>query len=112
MHRTFQEYFAARYILNQIKLNRSAWIQRLVELVRTDVTLWREPFLLAVTYQSSEDEVVATEMLNTLLDFSQAGTPEEQERDLLLAAECVTEAKVLSISPDTEKRIALALLTI
>ncbi len=110
LHRTFQEYFAARYALNQVKLDQAMWIRRLVESARRDDALWREPFLLAVAYQSSENEHIATEILRTLLDASTNTSEAEQERDLLLAAQCIVEAKPLAIDPETEQRVAWSLL--
>ncbi len=54
MHRTFQEYFAARYLLEQIGKDRQRGFPGLVDRGRRLDDLWREPFLLAVAYQSSQ----------------------------------------------------------
>ncbi|HZO74930.1 MAG TPA: hypothetical protein VFB60_22175, partial [Ktedonobacteraceae bacterium] len=105
-HRTFQEYFAARYILNQIKRDPDPWIATLVELARSRHDLWREPFLLAVAYQSSEDEIIARKIIQVLLDVPQGADFKAQAHDLLLAAECVVEAKPLTIGSTLEKQIA------
>ncbi len=68
MHRTFQEYFAARYMLNQIKDNQQQGIDSLVSRACHSDDLWREPFLLAVAYQSGENEKVADAIITALLD--------------------------------------------
>jgi hypothetical protein len=106
MHRTFQEYFVARYILNQIKLKQKEWIAKLVERAQRKDELWREPFLLAVAYQSGENEQVADEIIRTLLQASAHAAVEERLRDTLLAAECLIEAKPLTIDPLLEEQIA------
>lgn len=110
MHRTFQEYFAARYILNQIKIKQDDWIEQLVERARRRDALWREPFLLAVAYQSDENEQVADEIIRKLLAHAQNASPDQQLRDLLLAAACLTEAEPLTIETTLETQVAELLL--
>ena len=110
MHRTFQEYFAARYVLNQIKLKQEEWIALLVERARRKDALWREPFLLAVAYQSGENEQIADEIIRVLLNVSQRATAEERLNDVLLATECLIGAKPLTIDPALEEQIAERLL--
>ncbi len=110
MHRTFQEYFAARYILNQMKKERQRWINELVERASRRDALWREPFLLAVGYQSKENEQVANEILKALLARVPDNAPQEYVPQILLAAEAVIEARPLTIDGDIEKRIAEQLL--
>jgi len=112
IHRTFQEYFAARHILNEIKEKPSEWIKELVDRARRKDALWREPFLLAVAYQSKENEKVANEIIRVLLTAPQGANEEEQERDIILAAECLVEAKSLTIDATLEKQIVAHLLQI
>jgi hypothetical protein len=109
-HRTFQEYFAARHILNLIKGDPDTWIVALIKLVCHAGDLWREPFLLAVAYQSGEDETVARKLIQALLDAAQGVDFAQQVHDLLLAAECLIEAKPLTIGAVLEKQIARQLL--
>ena len=109
-HRTFQEYFAARYLLNQIKRNSSTWIIQLVGNARHSDDLWREPFLLAVAYQSGEDEMVARTILEALLDIPNGTSLESKSHDLLLAVDCVIESKPSTLGRTLEKRIAQQLL--
>ncbi len=98
MHRTFQEYFTARYVLDKIKRNQSAEIRRFVEQAQRKDDLWHVPFVLAIAYQSTENEYIASDMLRELIN-----TPTHYSRRcLLLAAECITESKALSISPSVE----------
>jgi hypothetical protein len=109
LHRTFQEYFAARYILNNIKNDPDYWIDSLVQLARRPDALWREPFLLAVAYQSGENERVASNLRKLLAD---TGAKEfAQEISLvMLAASAIIEAKPLTIERALQTEIANRLL--
>ena len=109
-HRTFQEYFAARQVLNAIKRDPVNEITTLVNKARQSDDLWREPFLLAVAYQSGEDETVARRIMEALLTTPQGADAASQAHDLLLAAECLLEAKPLTIGSALEQRIARSLL--
>ncbi len=110
MHRTFQEYFAARYILNQMKNEQERWINELVERACRQDELWREPFLLAVAYQSKENGPVADKILQALLAKASEGPSQEHIPHLLLAANAVIEAHPLAIDSNLEKRTAELLL--
>ena len=111
-HRTFQEYFAARYMLNNIKEDPAKGIAELASRARRTDDLWREPFLLAVAYQSNENEKVASDIIRALLPPPQNANQEQKEHDLLLAADCLIEAKPLSIESALEKQVAHQLLQI
>lgn len=108
-HRTFQEYFVARYLLNQVSLNPGAWIPRMVEYARSAGDTWREPFLLAVAYQSGENVVIARKIIAQLLELRPAA-PGVDPRDLILAAACIVEAKPASTGSELEGQIARLLL--
>jgi hypothetical protein len=98
MHRTFQEYFAARYILNNIKSTQTHWIGELVTRTRRQDALWREPFLLAVAYPTyNNNEPVANEILRALLTNADKNTPDQEEYVVLLAVNAIVEAKPLTI---------------
>ncbi len=71
---------------------------------------WREPFLLAVAYQSNENEKIASDIMRALLALPNNANYNNQEHNLLLAAECLIEAKPLSIEPSLETHIAQQLL--
>lgn len=109
-HRTFQEYFAARYMLNQIKNNSDYWIPEFAKKASSNDELWREPFLLAVAYKSSDDEVTARQLINTLLYGSNEGDIESHCHDLLLAVDCLIEAKPLTLGSQLEQQVAIKLL--
>jgi len=112
LHRTFQEYFAARYILNQIKLNPNDAIMELAGKAHRSDALWREPFLLAVAYQSNENEKIASEIIWVFLNQISNSDEESQLRALLLAAQCLIESKPLTLDATLEKQIVLQLLQI
>jgi nucleoside-triphosphatase THEP1 len=97
IHRTFQEYFAARFILNNIKLAQQEWIDRLVERACRQDALWREPFLLAVAYQSRENELIANAILRSVLERDEEDRLEQEVYNVVLAAEAMIEAKELTI---------------
>jgi len=109
-HRTFQEYFAARHMLNAIKDDPVGEITSLVNRARDSGDLWREPFLLAVAYQSGEDETVARRIIEMLLDTAPQSDAASRAHDILLSAACLLEAKPATIGPELERRIATALL--
>jgi hypothetical protein len=106
MHRTFQEYFAARYILNNINVEEAHWIDELVTRASRLDALWREPFLLAVAYQSNRNEVIANKILSAFLARTPAHPLSQHVTHLLLAANAVTEAKSSTLAPTLEKQIA------
>ena len=110
MHRTFQEYFAAHFLLNAIQADQQRGIEDLVSRARRPGDSWREPFLFAVAYQSDSYGKIADQIIRSLLDTPQSASQEQREHDLLLAAECVIEAKPLSIEPALELDIATRLL--
>ncbi len=110
----FQYYFAAKYMFNEIKRSsdsKSA-ITKLLDLMRDSdkAKLWRKPFLLAVAYISSKDEIVASQIIDALLTPPQGTDFESHVRDLLLATECLIEAKPLTIDFVFEKQILEQLL--
>ena len=112
-HRTFQEYFAARHILNVIKGDKrtpNPRIETLANKARSSDDLWREAFLLAVAYQSGEDEHIARTILSTLLTAPQGASFASWAHDLLLAAECLLEAQPATIGAALERQIAEQLL--
>ncbi|HEY1348226.1 MAG TPA: NACHT domain-containing protein [Ktedonobacteraceae bacterium] len=97
IHRTFQEYFAARFILNNIKVAQQEWIDQLVERACRQDALWREPFLLAVAYQSRENELIANAILRSILERDAEDRLEQEVYNVVLAAEAMIEAKELTI---------------
>ena len=112
MHRTFQEYFAARYILNQIKNAPAEWIEQLVECACQQGDLWREPFLLAVAYQtgSGRDEGIANAILRALLARKADSSLAQHLQITLLAATAIYEAKEPLIEANLREETARELL--
>lgn len=110
MHRTFQEYFAARYILNNIKVDEGHWINELVTRASRLDAVWREPFLLAVAYQSNENEVIANKILSAFLAQVPAEPLPQHVTHLLLAACAVIEVRPGTLDTTLEKQIAKQLL--
>ncbi|MGH2479524.1 MAG: hypothetical protein ACRDHW_07720, partial [Ktedonobacteraceae bacterium] len=112
MHHTFQEYFAARYILNQIMSEQDTWLEQLVERATGLDDHWREPFLLAVAYQtgSGRDKKVADKLLQTLLTQTTDGSFEQKLHNALLAATALHEAKEPEIRADLREQIVQELL--
>jgi hypothetical protein len=106
-HRTFQEYFAARSFLAQIEQSPESAIPELVERAKRPNAHWREPFLLAVTYQSTVNRTMASRIIEAFLSPQQSPTTLD---DLVLVTECLIESESSSFHPDLEKRIATELL--
>jgi len=106
IHRSFQEYFAARHMLREIERDRDKKIKEYVQLVRDNPNAWREPFILAVAFKSDGDGgPVATSMLRPLLN----SRGKNALRDVLLTAACITEAKYINLDArlqqDTVERL-------
>ncbi len=113
-HKSFQEYFAARFLLNAIQHRRETEIAHFVELARQTDDVWREPFLFAVGYQSvgrGRDLTIARDLLQGLLEAcEQESDPARRFHDLLLAADAWVEAKAQTFDDTQEKQIAQGLL--
>lgn len=109
-HRIFQEYFAARYFLVELRQDPDHWLPELIKRVHRLDDLWREPFLLAVAYSSDENEMLSNQIIQRLLDTSPTNNRTGQEHDLLLAIECLVEARPYTIQQTLETRIAERLL--
>src|SRR5205807_373371 len=93
-----------------IKEEPAKGIAELVSRARRTDDLWREPFLLAVAYQSNENEKVASDIIRALLTPPQNASQEQKKHDLLLAADCLIEARPLAIQSELEKQVADQLL--
>ncbi|HEY7975305.1 MAG TPA: hypothetical protein VID72_08180, partial [Ktedonobacterales bacterium] len=110
-HRSFQEYFAARHILQQIQREGESALDEFVARVRRQDDLWREPFLLAVGYVSKSDETLARRILTALLEAAREDELPGRLHAALLAATCVLEAVPFSIDTRLKERIAHELLS-
>ena len=78
--------------------------------VRRSDDLWREPFLLAVAYETGENKYLAQQIIKDLLDASEEGDFSDQAHTLLLATDCVIEAKAFTMKPGLLRSIAASLL--
>lgn len=107
-HRTFQEYFAARHLLRGLETGLFT-LQDILQLARQQDDLWREPFLQAVAYKTGDEAATAWRIMEQLLEPVPGTDRAQRQHDLLLAGECLLEAKESSIRPDLERRVVLAL---
>src|SRR2546430_263621 len=104
MHRTFQEYYVARYLLRQTPQYRKGF-------VRTHFTsaIWREPLLLAIASRSTENKAEAkaeTKELIELIDQTSAPCDAFLQRGPLFAASSVVDCTTWSIERSVQRRIA------
>src|SRR5204863_4769166 len=111
-HRTFQEYFAARHMLSRLASapDPRAESDDILQKACQQDDLWREPFLLALAYQNNNVGAKTWEMVRALL----ASTTDREQRahNVLLAGECLVEAKESTLPHDLERNFILALLSI
>jgi hypothetical protein len=111
-HRTFQEYFVARHILRSLETDPQAGIDNLLQKARQQNDVWREPFLLAVAYQTSNEAAEVWDIIRQLLNLPQGADNQQRAHDTLLAGECLLEAKESTVPHDLECDIVLALLDV
>lgn len=103
--RTYQEYFAARYLLWKIAIARddqsqTSAIEELIHLayqVHPD-DVWIEPFILAVAFQSYEkDSEIANKIIQKLLEISSGEQIDNQVHSVCLAVSAQMEINPASI---------------
>jgi formylglycine-generating enzyme required for sulfatase activity len=84
-HLTFQEYLAGLELVNDV-----AFVERI--LARRNDDRWRVPIALGVSHTVSEGvPALFAQLLDELL-YQEGRTPEQEQRDLLLAAELAEDA--------------------
>src|SRR2546421_1086136 len=66
--------------------------------------------IASLAYQSNENEKVASDVIRALLTPPQNANQEQKKHDLLLAADCLIEARPLAIESELEKQVADQLL--
>jgi nucleoside phosphorylase len=109
IHRTFQEYFVACYIVHSLTLAPDK-VADFINNVCNRYDIWRESFLLAIAYASGRHEAIANMMMSNLLDMPSPIDEENRELRLQLAVESLLEAKPASIELALERRTAAQLL--
>ncbi|MEU7876210.1 NACHT domain-containing protein [Dactylosporangium sp. NPDC049140] len=110
-HRSFQEYFAARYLLREALLDPGPGAAALLALARDDSGVWREPFVLAIACASdldSDGPELANRLLGELMDGPAPRTP----GDVMLCAECLVDVRPGTAARDLQRRICAALLDV
>jgi hypothetical protein len=108
-HRTFQEYFTARYLLRLLETHVLTK-EELLDKARQQGELWREPFLLAVAYKTRDEASVAWEIMRDLLSLPSGADQKRRAHDILLAGECLVEAREATIPSELERDIMRTLL--
>jgi nucleoside phosphorylase len=109
LHRTFQEYFAARYAFDRM-MNDPGKVADFIRKAYDNYGSWREPFLLAVAHASKHQGNLAHEIIRTLLLTPLKQDSENRELRLRMAAECLIEVEPFSIDTRFERYIAEQLL--
>ena len=106
MHRTFQEYYVARYLLRQTPKDRK-------DFVRTKFTsaIWREALLLAIASKSTENKAEANELIETIATMREP-CDAFLHRSPLFAASSVVDCTTWSIERSLQRRIANTLFDI
>jgi len=110
LHRTFQEYYVARYLCCQP-------LDELKEFTKTHFSqaIWREPLLLAIAYKSGRsnrtEQEEASEIIRTI---ATAGNNYDAilHRGLLLAATSMIDCSVWSVNEKYQQQIAYQLFSV
>jgi predicted NACHT family NTPase len=104
MHRTFQEYYAALYLLRKPH-------EELREFVRAHYAraIWREPLRLAIAVKSQKDvQENKKESTDLIQDIASNHTDEDAilHTNLIVATSCLVDCNTLSIDPDIQRALA------
>jgi hypothetical protein len=119
-YRTYQEYFAARYLLWKIvtESDSSSQLSAIKDLVDHTCRVspddaWREPFILAVAFQSyEEDSEIANRIIQKLLTVSSAKSLADQVKGVCLAVSAQMEINPASVRVAVIDEIAETLIAV
>lgn len=100
MHRTFQEYYAAQYLLARPADEQRSFVQR-----HCHHALWHEPFLLLIAEKSARNDQEASGLIRIILR-TKKNYDTVLQRHVLLAASCVIDCNVWRIDHTLQHLIA------
>ncbi len=106
MHRTFQEYYVARYLLRQTPKDRKDFV-----ITKFTGAIWREALLLAIASKSTENKAEAEELIETIATM-QEPCDTFLQRGPLFAASSVVDCTIWSIERTLQRRLANTLFDI
>jgi hypothetical protein len=113
MHRTFQEYYVALYLLDKQHYSPDQLKQFVCE--HYSIAIWREPLLLTIAYKSGQRDRDEQQQANSLIQAIM-NTRDSYDgilhRSLLFAANSIVDCTVWSIIASLQQRVANALFTL
>jgi predicted NACHT family NTPase len=108
MHRTFQEYYAAQYLLQHyLSLDE---LQKFV-CEHFHLPIWHEPLSLAIAEKSGQDKPAATKLIQAIVN-TQDSYDSVLRRNLLFATHCLVDCNAWSISTQLQQDIANQIFTL
>ncbi|MBV8822603.1 MAG: hypothetical protein JO123_07420, partial [Ktedonobacteraceae bacterium] len=107
MHRTFQEYYVALYLLDKQHYPPDQLKQFICD--HNSIAIWREPLLLTIAYKSGqrdrEEQEQASALIQAILS-TQDSYDSILHRSLLFAANSIVDCNVWSITTPLQQRVA------
>jgi hypothetical protein len=100
MHRTFQEYYVAQYLITKPADELRAFVQQ-----HCHHSIWREPFLLLIAEKSTQKSQEASDLIEAILNTKKS-YDRILQRNLLLAINCVIDCNVWSIEHSLQHKLA------
>ncbi len=100
MHRTFQEYYVAQYLLH----HRSPEQLRQFVCEHFHLPIWHEPLLLAIAEKSGQNRPAATNLVQAIISTKDS-YDSVLHRNLLFATQCLVDCNAWSISTSCNKTL-------
>ncbi len=100
MHRTFQEYYVARYLIHMAPVELRTFA---VNYCRS--AIWHEPLLLAIADKSGYDKEETSTLIEAIVDKND-DYDRFLHRNLLFAVNSMIDCEVWSIKKELQKRLA------